>query len=416
MNSRHTHRADLADALFQLCRATAMGVAWTGMTEGDLTDWERLTELADHHGLVALLYTQHTRHHRLTVPHDLVARWRDHYRAQLIRNACGMHQIRQLATACAARGTELVLLKGCAALLWLYEERGLRVLGDLDVLVPPAQAETTLELLVHLGYQPVSKAVTRKSAEEAYLAEQRRLHLPQMARDQQVPIELHLRLFRQADGTPFLPDLWSDAFSPDVKLPHLKVLSPSHSLLHGSIHYWKHLHEGFCPLKSLLDLLLIVHGHGSELDWQELWATARRWGILTEAAAVLATLNCIWSLPIPGLPEGTAPLSKDVLISGRQLLPETGAWKMSWDYLARAKQLKGLPARARYLLRALFPEPEYVRDQLNLAPDHPLIGAYFRYSCSGILRVASQFGRAPSPPRQGPTAPSQRLPRDRGAP
>lgn len=416
MNSSHTHRADLADALLQLCHAAALGTSWTGITDGDLTDWERLTELADQHGLVAFLYTQHSQYHRLSVPPDLVARWRDHYRAQLIRNACGMHQIRQLATACTAQGTELVLLKGCAALLWLYEDRGLRVLGDLDILVPPGQAEVTFELLVELGYQPTCKAVTRKSAEEAYLAEQRRLHLPQMARERQVPIELHLRLLRQADGTPFLPDLWSDTISPDVNLPHLKVLSPTHSLLHGSIHYWKHLHEGFCPLKSLLDLLLIVHEHGHELDWQQLWVTARRWGILTEAATVLATLKRVWSLPIPGLQKGTNALSKDELIFGRQPAPEAGTWKMNWDYLARAKQLKGLPARARYLLRAFFPEPEYLRDQFHLPPDHPLIGAYFRYSCSGILRAASQLGRAPSPTRQGPTAPGQRLPRDRGAP
>lgn len=386
------------------------------MTDGDLTDWESLTELADQHGLLSLLYTQRSRYRRFSVPSDCFTRWRDHHRAALIRNGCAVHQIRQLATACGAQGIELVLLKGCAALLWLYQEHGLRVLGDLDILVPPEQAAPTIELLVQLGYQPTSKAVTRKSAEEAYLAEQRRLHLPQMARGRQVPIELHLRLFRQADGTPFLPDIWADTFSPDVKLPHLKVLSPSHSLLHGSIHYWKHLHEGFCPLKGLMDLLLIVHGHGHELDWRELWATARRWGILTEAATVLATLNCVWSLSIPGIPGGTAPISKDELIFGRPPAPKAGAWETSLDYLARAKHLKGLPARARYLIRALFPEPEYLRDQLNLAPGRPLIGAYFRYSCSGILRVASRLVRTPSPRRQVPTDPIRRLPRDRGTP
>jgi hypothetical protein len=237
-----------------------------------------------------------------------------------------------------------------------------------------------------------------------------------MARGRQVPIELHLRLFRQADGTPCLPDIWADTFSPDSKLPHLKVLSPSHSLLHGCIHYWKHLHEGFCPLKSLLDLLFIVHGHGRELDGRELWATARRWGILSEAAAVLATLNCVWSLPIPGLPKSIAPLPRDELVFGRPPAPEAGAWKMSWDYVARAKHLQSLPARARYLIRALFPEPEYLREQLKLAPGCSLAGAYFRYACSGILRVTSRLGRAPAPPGQVPADPFPQLPRDRGAP
>jgi hypothetical protein len=122
----------------------------------------------------------------------------------------------------------------------------------------------------------------------------------------------------------------------------------------------------------------------------------------------------IGSLSIPGIPIGTFPLSDDELIFGRAPSPEPEAWQASWGYIARARQLNGLPSRARYLLRTLFPEPEYLRARLNLSPNSPLAGAYLRYSCTGILRAA-QLSLAPFLRRQVRSHATKRSPRDRGA-
>lgn len=415
MRLKSGEHCSLPGALLDLCRATALGLPWTGVETRSAPEWELLTRLADHHGLVSLLHTQSSRHGLSFAPAGFPELWREHHRAQVVRELCGIHQVRQFAAACADEGIELVFLKGAAVLLWLYEDRGMRIIGDLDVLVRAEKAARAAGVLERLGYRPISKAELRRSAEERYLAEQRRLHMPQMARGQELPIELHLRLFRRKDGTPFLPDVWSDAFTPDSGSPELRVLSPAHTLLHGCIHYCKHLRQGFCPLKGLMDLLLIVQRHGDELDWREIWAAARHWGIRPEVATVLATIARVWLLDIPGIPSDITPFSEAELIFGRAPAPETETWRVSWRYLSQVRHLEGLPSRARYLLRALFPEPPYLRAHLNLAPGSPLIGAYFRYSCSTIFRAAMRL-RLASPLHRPPRLPWTRgSPRDRGA-
>lgn len=146
-----------ADARRALIRALAALVA--PLAGGDasidvpsVADWPRLIGLASRHGLAPAVGAVHAG--RAIMPDPVrdyfeAALWLNGERNQMIRQGLG----RTLDALAAADVRPLLLLKGAAALAAdLYPDPAIRVLGDIDLLVPAGSAATAVAALESAGF------------------------------------------------------------------------------------------------------------------------------------------------------------------------------------------------------------------------------------------------------------------------
>ncbi len=69
--------------------------------------------------------------------------------------------IRTITQALSSAGIPVILLKGAVLARTVYPQSGLRPIGDLDFLVPYAQVEAALDVLLNLGYKFDGKVIFR---------------------------------------------------------------------------------------------------------------------------------------------------------------------------------------------------------------------------------------------------------------
>ena len=155
--------------------------------------------------------------------------------------------------------------KGSAGLVaGLYTDPGMRIMSDLDVLIPKADAERALEHLIRAGYKRTTEISHPKTRSIETLIRKSRV----------APVDLHhevLALTYQdllpaneilknrteitVDGVTFAVPSSS----------HQAILSIANAQLndHG---YW----FGNLPLRTFYDLLLLMKAHGEQIDWQQI--------------------------------------------------------------------------------------------------------------------------------------------------
>lgn len=132
----------------------ATGIHWAGHG-WDMPDWGALHRVAQAERIEPLLYVALLAAGCLgKLPPPLAAQLEAaHWRTQ-IANLLARDAAVQLGEALAAVGVQMVLLKGAALAFGLYRDLACRPLGDIDVLVAPADVAKTLRVMGVLGYAP----------------------------------------------------------------------------------------------------------------------------------------------------------------------------------------------------------------------------------------------------------------------
>jgi Uncharacterised nucleotidyltransferase len=179
-----------------------------------------------------------------------------------------------------------VPLKGWHALVasW-WSDPADRVMRDLDVLVPAAQAERAAEVLAALGYVPLATGHTPEADHELPA-----VHLPGRAGS----VELHTALVVRR---------WRDVLPAGQVLGHGAPMSTTdaviHSIAHAQLHDEAHL-LAHIPLRALHELSVLAAGpRADEIDWWRVRSAFR--GVSAEPAldAHLAMARSLFGAAVP---------------------------------------------------------------------------------------------------------------------
>lgn len=241
-------RAEDARALLALARLQA------GLTAEPLSAQrqEALWSEARRHGMVSGVAAA-IRFTGGTAP-AFQAEVRRHHLAEQAKMAVAMTQMQELATTLSARGIDVVFLKGAAAIAWLCREAQGREIADIDFLIRRRDQAGLEAALESLRYD----ALAAYSSPDDEQASAVLVGLSPRVRAGGIPLEPHLGVLGEAgDNALFSQGLWQRA----ARLPNGLGLRPGNAdfLIHGAVHYEKHLiHEGFAPLKWLIDLALVM--------------------------------------------------------------------------------------------------------------------------------------------------------------
>ena len=219
------------------------------------------------------------------------------------RNAALRAQAVEAIAAFNAAGLRPMLLKGAIALFaCLYDDAASRMIGDLDLLVPPADAARAVEILLQLGYRiettydPVQHAVG------------------EFVRDNDPgAIDLHVELLDQSYLLP-AARVWARAMP--VTQDGIEFFLPApgdlllHNVLHTQIHHGANFYRGVVELRQLYEFATLAKRYADAIDWNDVAGrlAPHRLGILLQSYTLQAARFFGLAWPLAATPRRRAQL------------------------------------------------------------------------------------------------------------
>ena len=264
--------------------------------------------------------------------------------------------LQEVASVLRGAGIEIVVLKGAALAELVYENRDLRPMVDLDLLVKPELAERAIEVLLAAGFVRAGNPMLRPGFEREFRVEAELLSPGVPA----VSVEIHWHLTgplfvcRRVD----YEQLWQRVTPVTIASSPVLVLGPEDWVLQQVAHAcYKHRRV---RLLDLWDLDHLVRFLGDRVDWDRLVELGGYRGWLTAVAAMAGPAVELLGTPIP----------ETVLQRARTYrAPWPDRWYAEWwTRPGRAEELHVIPdwlalggvgARWRVLRAYLTPSREY---------------------------------------------------------
>lgn len=213
------------------------------------------------------------------------------YRMAWARNQWLMNRALPALRALHEQGIPMMLLKGVALNALYGEEHGIRMIGDVDVLVPKGDAQRAFSVLEGLGWSPKGY-LPRMSAEYISVSKGFGLIHPGGG-----ALDLHWHLFPEDYVASHEEPVWRHAIPlPTAGVPTLAP-SPTEMLLHVCVHGW-----AWCPhppFRWVVDAMTILRVSQTELDWQRLIEDARRRRLVPRLETALTYMQSRFDAEVP---------------------------------------------------------------------------------------------------------------------
>lgn len=245
-------------------------------------EWSAVAVLSRRHSVTPLVY------HRLkrlsvALPDELAGGLKRAYLWNATRNVRLQQELSRLLRRLSEGRLPIIALKGAHLIEAVYDDIGLRTVGDIDLLARKDDLLRIDKELLALGYKAVGPCTH---------------HIRYTAPKNGFPIEIHWVL-----AGPELPiqvdveSLWSRAQPLTLAQAPALALSPEDLLLHLCLHTARHVHD--MRIRMLCDIGEVVRRYGAGLDWQEISARARQWGIVRAVYVVLQLAHELLEVTVP---------------------------------------------------------------------------------------------------------------------
>jgi len=348
-------------------------------------DWAEVIARAERRGLAPLLFDSIKDKGRLDeIPSSALLDFRRAYLRSANQNEENFRELAALLDALDGARIPVILLKGAALAVALYDRIAQRPMCDLDLLIPKDALPDFEKILIGRGF--VGRGNLGKGFEQEFMSELCYVR-PGASR---LTVEPHWHLFNSTYYAAKIPIAWFWEHTAPVEIPgrRAQMLSPLATLLHLAGHYSvHHQSKGLLPL---YDIARVLTRWPDRIDGDELTETARSLGLLSAVQAVLREVSAIWQVPLP------ANFSFDADQSGGLPAPEiAGPYRYS-HHVRDLMGIAGLKMRFVYLWKLMFPGAEYLRQRYGMR-DERLAAFYYGYrmvrfvaGACGILLASAQ--------------------------
>jgi len=229
-------------------------------------DWGNIVGLVNHHLLTPAMWLALNKKALIDeLPVDLAAYLHDLYQLNCERNHQLRNQLLEAVRQLNHNGIIPVLLKGAKHLVTeIYSGPGARIMTDIDLLVRQEDITSSLDSLIELGYEPVEDKHGDYHEEHHHCS-------PMFRSGAYGAIEIHRRLAEYPYELILPTELVLAETEPlIVEQAHMRVLTPTHRILHNIVHSQliDHLHDnGTIPLRSLHEVYCEQAAYSSHIDW-----------------------------------------------------------------------------------------------------------------------------------------------------
>ena len=222
--------------------------------------WQTILKLAGHYGVAPIL------HHRLeyydvALPDEIARALKQAYLWNTAHNLRIDHELTRILHLMQAHNIPVILLKGVYLASFIYADLGLRTMADIDLLIPEADIEKSINALQSLNF-----VATRPFWPAVDLALH---HAPPLTKENLI-VELHWRLTHETN-LPGIDHAGIWARSEPIQINHTQAaaLCLSDLIFHLIVHASYH-HQFHNQLRTLVDLAEVLQKHQPDLDWSEI--------------------------------------------------------------------------------------------------------------------------------------------------
>lgn len=254
-------------------------------------DWERLWAQGHLHEVLPLLtVTLRRLAAQVPIPAPWLERAQRRYYATMLRNTTLADELLRALAAFRQAGVAALPVKGLVLAETLYGSLALRPLGDLDILVQPADLPRARAALGELGFA--------QADEPGYENAHHPYHDPPYYRKAvggAICLELHWRLWASHFFQLETDALWRRAVPTQLHGATLSILSPEDTLLHLAIHRSR----SALRLRFVCDVAELLRRYHATLDWEYLLAQTQAAGARTTMFYTLALAADLLEAPVP---------------------------------------------------------------------------------------------------------------------
>ncbi|MFC1575594.1 nucleotidyltransferase family protein [Gemmatimonadota bacterium] len=269
---------DLLDAA--LLEGDAAGAAWDRwISEVDL-------DTADT-GSVFILPAVYKNLIQAGYPDGELAKIKGVYRFSWGRNQLTCNRVAKIVSLLEHAGVECLVLKGTALLMTTYEDVGLRMMSDFDLLIREGQLDQAASVLGSNGW---SCSRPPKRFEFA-------LREIEFNRPDHPPLDLHFNDFPAGCKPASVGGLWNRTERVEWMAMGLSVPDATDLLLHCCIEGRKLDPQGGC--RWIIDLHEIIRRRGADLDWEALPQRVSEMGLVLPVRDAMNYVKRRFEIPIP---------------------------------------------------------------------------------------------------------------------
>ena len=259
-------------------------------------DWDHFAETACQHGIAPLVYYQLQQAGVLDlVPQVATEPLRRFASANAIRNTLLYEELHHVLKALQQSTSQVIALKGAALLETVYQNRALRPMNDIDLLVRKEDLVKIEKTLVEMDYYLDEGDRTKEWYREHYYQFVFRKHEP-------TPTDIHIEMHWQLErpSKPFTIDtdgLWERALPATIADVSARVLSPEDLLLHLCLHTCHHWFT--FGVRPLCDIAETIRQYSQALDWGQMCTRASQWRVTPYVYLTLSLAEVLVEAAVP---------------------------------------------------------------------------------------------------------------------
>ena len=343
-----------------------------------LDEWHGLIEVANHQGLLPFLYERlQQSFSQECVPDTIQEKLNDVHLSATVRNMRMLHHAGIILKAFTDNQIRVIVLKGIYLAEAVYENIGLRVFVDLDLLVNRNDITRAIKVMQGLGYDLTTWFDPDDQNRDLK-------HVPPMKKEHGPYVEIHWSILDEDE--PFSIDtqgLWQRSIP--VMISNVNALALSHEdlILHLCTHmtYQHKLNGG---LQNLVDIAHSIEKFDAEMDWKVLISSAKQWGVERVIWLTFRLLDEVLDIHVPELDLLLGPaeaIDPDIITKAKcQLLsfePEPPV-NMTPD-LAKLSATNNFFAKINIVLNRIFIPKHTLARVYNVPPNSlKIYGCYWK--------------------------------------
>jgi hypothetical protein len=333
----------------------------------DDVDWDGFCAQVGKHSMAPLIYDT-LKDDGTILPAWVKEKLRSAYYQSARRNALLYHELTQIVRAFSEAQIPVILLKGAALAIGVYDNIALRPMADIDLLVKTEDMPRAKGLFLQHGYEVRDHA-------HSYL---RHATFTGGSNGWTAHIEVHRHIISSAYYRRSIPEewLWQDPVELTIGDTLALRLSSEAAILHACLHMLDHIAVD----SNLLWLWDIVEiSRRDDIDWNTLVDRADQFKTVLPIRSTLQESKELLNLPVPDhvlhriLTFRPGFLEKKAYESC--LSPaRSSASKTFFDFMA----VEGLFTKFRLLLSRLFPSRDYMMARYSIR-NPSLVPLYYPY-------------------------------------
>jgi hypothetical protein len=347
-------------------------------------NWEYLLHLAEHHGVVPILY-QSLSAVGGEVPAASRALLKDRYETNLHRALFLARELIRILDHFNERGIDVLAYKGLALAETLYGDIALRQVGDIDLLIRSRDLPRIKAALKEMGYSP--HLLLNEAEERAYLASGYECAFDSALGRNLLEVQWALQpRFYAVDFD--MEAMFRRATTVSVAGRNVKTPSPEDLFLILSLHAAKHVWGRLIWLYDIAQILKLP-----ALNWNWIFETAEALGIVRILQVTLVLTNRLLGTAIPAPAKESLSVDPAAFALADEIAPQLGRTTPhnveSLSYFRLMMRLRERRVdRTRFLQRLAFtPGPGEWKSVRLPAPLFPL------YRLVRLWRLATRLAK-----------------------